>query len=436
MTVKSNHCFSRALLIMLFALVVTRAYGQEPPDTTKEREPYPEPRSLGSDIMAVPQFIIDIPVTLLEGFTGFIVEDLYAGALAAQVGALIGNFDRIWGFYPVFSTGSRSGVEYGLGFRSKGVFTKEERLKIKGSYSAHDYQNFKIQYRAPNFVSPDLGITFLGQYRKRPWESFYGLGNNSLEKNQVNYNPEQSHLHGGALWTISPQWKLELALGYDAYNLFDGEDPKLEGDIDTIVSNPNLQLSPAEVRGTRYWSLGGTIDHDWRNGNGQPTSGGREIISLTYNKSTRDFDKLEFWQTTVDLRQYLELFKKRTLALRVLLESNDITDNSPALPFYLKSSLGGVENLRGYRNGRYIDNDLALVSLEYRYPLLEMIDAFLFMDEGRVFQSLSDHFKWRDWKYSYGAGLRLWSDDELMIRTFLAKSKEDTRFYLEFSDAF
>jgi len=434
MAIKSNSGIGRALLIILSAWPVMTAFGQEPPDTTKERQPYPEPRSLGSDIMAVPQFILDVPVSLLQGFSGFIIEDLYAGALAAEVGALIGNMDRIWGFYPVFSTGSRSGVEYGLGFRSKGVFTSEERLKVKGSYSAHDYRNFKMQYRAPNFIGPDMGITVLGQYRQRPWESFYGLGNNSLEKNQVNYNPKHSHFQGGSLWTISDRWKLEMALGYDAYNIFDGEDPNLEGDIDLIVSN--LQLASPEVRGTRFWSLGGTLDHDWRNSNGQPTSGGRESISLTYHKSTRKSDELKFWQMTVDLRHYLELFKKRTLALRALLESHDITGNSPALPFYLKSSLGGAENLRGYRNGRFLDNDLALVSIEYRYPLLEMIDAFLFLDEGRVFQSLSDHFKWHDWKYSYGAGLRLWDNDELMVRTSLAKSKEDTRFYLEFSDAF
>jgi outer membrane protein assembly factor BamA len=415
-------------------LLSVNTYAQEPPDTTKEREPYPEPRSIGSDILAVPQFIIDIPFNLIEGAAGFLIEDLYGGLLAAHVTALIANVHRIWGFYPVFSTGNRSGIEYGLGFRSKGVFTREERLKIKGSYSANDYQNIKIQYRAPNFIDPDLGVTFLGQYRQRPWESFYGLGNNSPEKSQVNYNPEHSHLRAGALWTINDNWKTELVLGYDAYNIFDGEDPNLEGNIVDII--PKLQLSPGEVRGSRLISFGGTIDHDWRNNNGQPTSGGRELVSLVYYESTRDFDDFAFWRTSVDIRHYLELFKKRTLALRILVESVDPSGTSPALPFYLKNSLGGVDNFRGYRNGRFLDNDLATASVEYRYPILEMIDGFVFLDEGRVFNNLSDDFKWHDWKYSYGAGLRIFNDEDIMLRTFIAKSKEDSRFYLEFSDAF
>ncbi len=419
---------------MWLVLLTASAYSQEPPDTTKEREPYPEPRGIGSDIMAVPQFILDIPISLLEGATGFLIEDLYGGLLAAQVAALIGNFDRVWGFYPVFSTGSRSGLEYGLGFRSKGVFTKEERLKIKGSYSAHDYQNIKIQYRAPNFIHPDLGVTFLGQYRQRPWESFYGQGNNSLENNQVNYNPEHSHLRAGGLWTMNSRWKTEFTIGYNAYNIFYGEDPKLEGNIVDII--PKLQLSSEEVRGTRLVSFGGIVDHDWRNNAGQPTHGGRELFSIVYHKSTRDFDDLAFWRTSVDIRHYLELFKKRTLALRILVETVDLSGASPALPFYLKSALGGVDNLRGYRNGRFLDNDLAMASIEYRYPILEIIDGFIFLDEGRVFNNLSDDFKWHDWKYSYGAGLRIFNDEDVMLRMFLAKSKEDSRFYLEFSDAF
>jgi outer membrane protein assembly factor BamA len=434
MTVKRQGFFCRLLLLFAFTLLCSQAFGQVQPDTTKEREPYPESRSTFSDIWAVPQYIIDIPINVLEGASGFLIEDLYGGLLAAQVAALIGNFDRIWGFYPVFSTGGRSGFEYGIGFRSKGVFTREERLKIKGTYSSHDYQNLKIQYRAPNFIDPDVGITFLGQYRKRPWEGFYGLGNNSNENSQVNYNPEQSQFRAGGLWTINHSWKLEFIGGYGAINIYDGEDPNLEGKINSIVSF--LSLSPDDVRSTRLWSLGGVVDHDWRNNNGQPTSGGREVVSLTYNKSTRDYDELEYWHLSVDLRHYLELFKKRTLAFRVLVESLDKTDNSPAVPFYLKSQLGGVDNLRGYRGGRFIDNDMTLASVEYRYPLLERIDAFLFLDEGRVFTNLSNDFKWHDWKYSYGGGIRLCNREDLMFRTFIAKSKEDTRVSLEFSDSF
>jgi len=130
------------------------------------------------------------------------------------------------------------------------------------------------------------------------------------------------------------------------------------------------------------------------------------------------------------------LFKKRTLGLRILVESVDRPGASPSLPFYLKSSLGGVDNLRGYRNGRFLDNDLAMASVEYRYPILEMIDGFVFLDEARVFNNLSNDFNWHDWKYSYGAGLRIFNDEDIMVRAFIAKSKEDNRLYLEFSDAF
>jgi len=420
---------------MIFLLLTsTNLFAQNDPDSTKEREPYPETKSFGSKLLAAPQFIIELPFKLIEGFGNFLIEGLGTGSLATQENLLRGNFGRFHGFYPLFNLGGRSGLTYGLGFRSKGVFTKEERFKFKGTYSAHHYQNFKIQYRAPKFQHPNLAITLLGQYRKSPWDGFYGLGNDSRESDQVSYNPEHSHLHATGLWTVNPQWKMEFTAGYDAYNLFSGKNPRFMNDLDSIVSK--FQLYPTDIRASRLWSVGGTLDYDWRNNAGQPTHGGQEIISLSYNHSSRNSDNLKFWHLTVDLRQYLELFKQRTLGIRAMFESLDPTGNSAEIPIYLRSLLGGADNLRGYRTGRFRDNDLALISVEYRYPLLELIDGFVFLDEGRVFSNLTNDFRWRDWKYSYGGGLRVWHEDDVIVRTFLAKSKEDTRFYLEFGGSF
>jgi outer membrane protein assembly factor BamA len=436
MTLRNRLFILSQVLLTLLVFSSASVFGVEPADTTaaKLREPYPEPKGLGSKIWAAPQFILDIPVSILQGFAKVVIDDLYVGKAIAGLGAMSGDFLNLHGFYPVIGLGSRSGLEYGLAFKTKGVYTAEDRFKIKAATSAHDYQRYKIRYITPNFIHDNLGITLLGEYRQSPWESFYGIGNETFASNEANYNPEQTHLSATGLLTLNPKWKLEFLLGFNSYNIFDGEDPDLESDIDNIAANYGLTLT--NFRKTRFWSLGGKIHHDWRNNAGQPTAGGEEILSLIYNKSTEDNDELQFWRAGIDLRQYLHLFKKRTFALRVMAQSTDLIGDSPDLPFYLLSQLGGVESLRGYRKGRFIDNDLALVSAEYRYPLLEFMDAFVFLDEARVFPNFSDDFKWHDWKYSTGGGIRIWQDDQLVIRTFVAVSKEDTRYYFEFSDAF
>ncbi len=429
----------RVLSIMMFVLALllmisANAFASEPPDTTKEREPYPEKKAFGQTLWAVPQFVISVPVDILTGFSQVVIEDLYVGHFAAQIAALAGNLDRVWGFYPVFGAGGNSGTEFGLAFTSKDVFTVEERLKIKGSYSVNDYQKFKIRYRAPKFIAENLGITLLSQYTKSPEESYFGTGHSSSRVNETNYNPEHTHLSISALWQARSKVELDFKVGYDAYNIYDGENPDLVGDIDSIRQIHKLDVS--ETRNTRLASIGGTFDHDWRNDKGQPTSGGREIISLFYYASTEDNDDFKFTSVSVDVRQYFHIFRKRTLAVRATAQTTDLGDDTTFLPIYLMPSLGGVETLRGYTRNRFVDNDLALISIEYRYPIWKKIDAFVFLDEGRVFSSITDKFNWRDWQYSIGGGFRVWETDNLLLSFYAAKSEEETRFRLQFGDSF
>ena len=432
---KSINLLSRVMLVLaLLLLSGANVLASEPPDTTKERELYPEKKGLGQTLWTVPQFVISLPVNILTEFSHVVIEDLYAGHLAAQIAALTSELDRVWGFYPIFGAGGNSGAEFGLAFTSKDIFTVEERLKIKFSISVNDYQSFKIRYRAPKFIGEKLGITLLGQYTQSPWESFFGTGDSSLKVSKTNYNPEHSHLSSSFLWQARSNIVVDLRVGYDAYNIFDGEDPNLVGDIDSI--RQIHKLSPSETRSTRLVSVGGTIDHDWRNDKGQPTSGGREIISLFYYASTEDNDNFKYTSVTVDVRQYFHIFRKRTLALRLMAQTTDLVDATSSMPFYLLPSLGGAETLRGYTRLRFLDNDLALISAEYRYPIWKKIDAFVFLDEARVFISLTDHFKWHDWKYSYGGGLRVWETDNLILSFYAAKSEEETRFRIQFSDSF
>lgn len=87
--------------------------------------------------------------------------------------------------------------------------------------------------------------------------------------------------------------------------------------------------------------------------------------------------------------------------------------------------------MRGYDRGRFINNDLAMATLEYRYPIFDMTDAFLFYERGRVFEKITNDGFFKNWKYSAGFGIRVWTPKNIVAITQIAFSDESFRFYFE-----
>lgn len=250
-------------------------------DSTLIRKTVKIKKTVSQKILSVPQFILKLPLKALEYTTKGTVIKVVDEPLGHKIYTALSGVDRIWGFYPVAGYGSNSGLKGGLGFRSKGLFTKDEELKIKGSYSTNKYQSYKIRYIAPNFFQSNNGITFLLYYQKRLRESFYGLGNNSLENNEAAFTLEKTYFKMGSLWNIKKNLEINLTGSYQAINLYDGTDPSLESNLDKIKTQ--LSLSQADIDPSRIWSINAVFKHDTRNLKGHPTKGGVEILSFSYS---------------------------------------------------------------------------------------------------------------------------------------------------------
>ncbi|MCP4705389.1 MAG: BamA/TamA family outer membrane protein, partial [candidate division Zixibacteria bacterium] len=165
---------------------------------------------------------------------------------------------------------------------------------------------------------------------------------------------------------------------------------------------------------------------------GQPSRG--SLIRAEYIRydGTGLSTDLDFDKYSIDYHQYINIWWKRLFALRIFLQRFDADfDDTPAAPVYLISNLGGSEILRGFNHGRFINNDLAFAAIEYRYPIFDMTDAYLFFEEGRVYEKMTDEAFFRGWKYSAGFGLRIWNSKNLVGLTQIAFSEESFRFYFE-----
>ena len=135
-----------------------------------------------------------------------------------------------------------------------------------------------------------------------------------------------------------------------------------------------------------------------------------------------------FWKVRADASHYLNLFRGRVIGVRVLTEITE-PDDGTRVPFYELARLGGSRSLRGYSTDRYVARDMAMFSVEYRWPLWKSLDAFLFTDHGRVFNNIEDDFAFSNFRSSYGGGLRIWNYGG-HVGLMMADGAEAVKFYL------
>jgi len=398
-------------------------------DSTRVRPKQEDNNSLGQKLIKVPTLIIYSPFWITEKVVDFSANKIFLSRPAKRFYSLFKQVDRVWGFYPTGGYGGNSGLSGGLVFTSKQVFTKGERLKIKGTYSTHNYQRYYVRYTLPSKFKPFRDTRLLIEYQKKPYESFYGLGVSSLQDDEVAFTAEEGDIVGSFSLKLSSRINFGFEASYRIINTFDGEDPDMEGNLDSIKSN--LSLNDYDLLSTRLISGGISLSYDWRDNPFQPSRGGFNQIDIIYNHGIKRSDDIEYLTGYLDLQQFFNLYKKRILAVRMMVEGINRPDNTSPLPFYLKSSLGGEDNLRGYSTRRFVDYNSALLTIEYRYPVYFGADMFIFLDEGRVFNSLDEDFSLSNWRYSAGFGLRMWNPEGMILKTEVAFGDEGHRFYLQ-----
>src|SRR4029079_9322863 len=88
--------------------------------------------------------------------------------------------------------------------------------------------------------------------------------------------------------------------------------------------------------------------------------------------------------------------------------------------------LGGRSTLRGYRDYRFHDDQMAITSVESRWAVLKHLDVAVFGEVARVGATLDDLLR-TDLKRSFGTGVRYHSDRFMIGRADLAYSPEGWR---------
>lgn len=286
-------------------------------------------------------------------------------------------------------------------------------------------------------------VSFVADYENRPNEFFYGIGPDTSAGDGVVYALETTTLETKLGYSPSPLFDANTFFAYRNINVSSGRD----GGSGQIGTEPNFSFdSTPGIFGDSLLTAGWEITHDTRNQKENSTRGGKRHFKWSFNEGLHS-SEARYFHYQGELSQYLSLgSERRVLVLRAYGEHNDeIGDGN--IPFHRMAKLGGhgvggrrlSQTLRGYEYNRFYDESQILFNLEYRYAIWEYrqlrTDAVLFWDEGQVFGEFGD-FEFKDFKESYGLGLRLSIANVSILSVEVAHGDEGTNFYFKSSAPF
>jgi outer membrane protein assembly factor BamA len=331
-------------------------------------------------------------------------------------------YEGFHGFHPMIG-GIRSGS--GLG---GGTYVETRGLRTSAQISTNGYQKYEIKLTAP--LPDNLFGDLRATYRNFPQERFFGIGQDSRKQDQTSFRLEDTNYIGR--FGISParHVKAGVLAGWLHTNIGSGTyrlSPSIE-DVFTSTDIPGMADQPD------YLQAGAFFEMDFRDHPGNPRSGGLYTASFT-SFQDRQLGQYNFGQYDLEAQQYFPFFnQRRVIVLRAKTTLTQTADGRE-IPFFMQPTLGGSEDLRGFREYRFRDRNMVVFNAEYRFEAFSGLDLAAFADAGQVARRAGD-FHLGDFKTSYGAGFRFNTAQNVFLRMDLGFSKEGRRLFIKFGHAF
>ena len=308
------------------------------------------------------------------------------------------------------------------------LFDDQAQFMASVRGSLEKYYLMETGLSMPKLAHDHYFFDVYGVHRDYPSVDYYGPGPDSHKAGRADFRLEDTWFQattGIKLWN-------HLRLGGVARYLLVNVGP---GDDAEYTSAETLYpATPGMLYQSNFLQDGGFLQFDYRDVPGDPHSGGNYIAQFsTYNDVRRDrysFDRLD-----LEAQQYIGFFNKlRVIALRA-----KIVATSPhagnQVPFYLQPTLGGPDDLRGYRAFRFYDNNEAVLNGEYRWQVFAGLDMALFVDAGQVFDRWQQ-INYRHLRSDAGFGFRFKMNGAVFMRIDTGFSPEGFGIWLKFGNIF
>jgi len=365
----------------------------ERPSKTDEKRDVPdydgreEPTTAGDVLIWVPRVLFAPPYLvseyLLRRPLGFVI----AGAERAGIPVMVYDFfvfgpDHKAGIFPtVFvSFGFRPSV--GLyAFWNDAFFPKHE-LRLRASYGGKDWLAGSFGERFRFGDDPMNVFAVEGAAVHRPDYTFYGLGPDAVDENEVRYGKDTLEARvriDKGLWRQSA---FRAEIGLRDVDFFRGgfRDERV---LDEAIAEGSLPSPAGYERGYTITRTAVIAQLDDRLERPAPGSGFRVRGGAAHSTNVREPGSFVtyggsvtgFWDLN-DLQRVVSL----TAMTRMI---DPLTDAE--VPFTELVTLGGSEPMRGFFPGRLTGRSAAVAELSYHWPIWIWLDGAMHFEVGNVF---------------------------------------------------
>lgn len=271
-------------------------------------------------------------------------------------------------------------------YTEKGRIIQPSKLTFSGYYTTNDQYKVSLNptlYFFRNRIFTELPFSF-GHYV----DKFWGIGNNTPETGNEEYTMDAISLT--FIFQFPPLLfhadRGGIILDYNKTDIVDKKNNALLYD-DAVIGN----------NGGEIFGIGGNLVWDTRDHLFFSNYGSYQYFKILVYPHINDF---VFYIFELDVRNYYSFWRDHVLATNFYYATA-----SEGSPFYKLPALGGQNRMRGYFLGRYRDSYYVTFQMEYRQYFWKKFGFVVFAGLGDVANE-AVNFKLKDFKYSYGAGLR------------------------------
>jgi len=380
------------LLAVAVCLSAAGAYAQEPEPQTRA-ETLLRQREEKSRNLEPPE---------KSGLERFLM-DLESGRLFER---LINPAEGVYPKLGNITTGS--GFSFGPAYRKPEILGGHADFSTFAAVSMSRYWMLDARLRFPRLASERVLVDVHAQRYDFPEEDFFGLGPASNRDDEVTYALANTIVGGAG--TYRPTRWLNLTAGLDWLR----PDIRATTEPGSLLSRFAPSGAPGVLDQPDYLRYTTMVDVNMREPQGNPRRGGQyKVTHQRYddnNGQLFSFDRVE-----VDLQQYVPIVKdRRVLALRGRVTMTDALEGAQ-VPFYLQPTLGGPDDLRGFRHFRFRDRNSLLLQAEYRWEIFTAVDGAIFVDAGKVAPRRED-LDFRNLESDYGIGFRFGTVKGVFLR--------------------
>jgi hypothetical protein len=358
---------------------------EDPPAASPEDAALFVPRA----VLRVPTIVLGTIALPIRGGLGFVERH----RIVEHVVDVLYNDERTAAIVPILSASSSFGVQVGARAFHDDLGGHGELGAIEGGFGADGERSAAISFEAPRVGTSPLWVETSTSFEEHPSRRFYGIGDDAeATRGATGLDPRVS---GAESFYAHRRFRqisaAGVAWGPKDFELRAGGRGRLKRhDFDRArgIAEDDRQLAsvfdPDRVPG---FSDGATVAEtealfllDARDRRGATNRG---LYAEAFAGVAWTPRSAPWAHVGAEISGYADLWRPdRVLTLRLAFESVDGGEGE--IPFVELPSLGGAHRLRGYPLHRFRDETAAVATLEYRYPIHELLAGALYLDVGEV----------------------------------------------------